>query len=160
MQQDAGHFQCLIGILRWIVELVRVDICCEVSMMSSHLALPNEGHLLRVYHIFAYLKNHHNAEIKFDHTYPVVDLSLFERKDWTTLEISQCLEEILPENLPKARGQGFVIRAFVDAEHATDSMSRKSRTGFLVYVNGALVYWLSKKQTSVETSSFGSEMQE
>ena len=155
--KDAAHYQSLIGVLRWIVELGRVDICCEVSMMSSHLALPREGHLLRVYHIFAYLKKHHNAELVFDPTDPVIDMSLFERKDWTTSEMSQCLKEVLPENLPRARGLGFIIRAFVDADHATDSMTRKSRTGFLVYVNGAPIYWLSKKQTSVETSSFGSE---
>ena len=31
------------------------------------------------------------------------------------------------------------------------------RTGFLIYLNCALVYWWSKKQTSVESSSFGSE---
>jgi hypothetical protein len=36
----AAYFQSLIGVLRWMVELGRVDICCEVSMMSSHLALP------------------------------------------------------------------------------------------------------------------------
>ena len=154
---ESAHYQSLIGILRWIVELGRVDICCEVSMMSSHLALPREGHLLRVYHIFAYLKRHHNAEMVFDPTDPVIDLSAFERKDWTTSEMSQCLEEVLPDNLPTPRGLGFTMRAFVDADHATDSMTRKSRTGFLVYLNSAPIYWLSKKQTSVETSSFGSE---
>ena len=42
---DAAYYQSLIGILRWIVELGRVDVCLEVSMMSSHLALPREGHL-------------------------------------------------------------------------------------------------------------------
>ena len=36
-------------------------------------------------------------------------------------------------------------------------MTRKSRTGFLVFLNSALINWLSKKQTSVEASSFGSE---
>ena len=35
---DASYYQSLIGILRWIVELGRVDVCLEVSMMSSHLA--------------------------------------------------------------------------------------------------------------------------
>ena len=38
--QDASYFQLLIGILRWIVELGWVDICLEVSMLSSHLVLP------------------------------------------------------------------------------------------------------------------------
>jgi hypothetical protein len=42
---EAAHYQSLIGILRWIVELGRVDICLEVSMMSSYLILPREGHL-------------------------------------------------------------------------------------------------------------------
>ena len=37
---DASYYQSLIGVLRWIVELGRVDICCEVSMLSSCLALP------------------------------------------------------------------------------------------------------------------------
>ena len=45
---EAAYYQSLIGILRWMVELGRVDICLEVSMMSSHLALPREGHLEQV----------------------------------------------------------------------------------------------------------------
>ena len=35
----ASNYQSLIGVLRWIVELGRVDICLEVSLLSSHLAL-------------------------------------------------------------------------------------------------------------------------
>ena len=42
--EDSSYYQSLIGTLRWMVELGRVDICLEVSMMSSHLALPREGH--------------------------------------------------------------------------------------------------------------------
>ena len=53
---DAAYYQLLVGILRWIVELGRVDIFLEVSLMSSHLALPREGHLDKLFHIFAYLK--------------------------------------------------------------------------------------------------------
>ena len=30
---EASYFQSLIGILRWIFELGRIDIHCEVSMM-------------------------------------------------------------------------------------------------------------------------------
>ena len=83
---DGAYYQSLIGILRWMVELGRVDICCEVSMMSSHLALPREGHLYELYHIFGYLKKHHNSEIVFDPSDPVVDESLFDKKDWTASE--------------------------------------------------------------------------
>ena len=49
------------------------------------------------------------------------------------------------------------MRAKVDADHAGDTMTQRSRTGFLVFLNSALVHWMSKKQTSVESGSFGSE---
>jgi hypothetical protein len=48
---DAANYQSLIGVLRWIVEIGRVDICVEVSMLSSCLAMPREGHLEKVFHI-------------------------------------------------------------------------------------------------------------
>ena len=51
--EDASHYQSLIGILQWMVELGRVDICTEVSMVSSHLALPRKGHLEALMHLFA-----------------------------------------------------------------------------------------------------------
>mgnify|MGYP003331585170 FL=1 len=65
-QRYASYFQSLIGVLRWIVELGRVDVCLECSLLSSHLALPREGHLEQLLHIFAYLQCHHNAELAFD----------------------------------------------------------------------------------------------
>ena len=39
-EDEYSYYQSLIGVLRWIVELGRVDICCKVSMLSSHLELP------------------------------------------------------------------------------------------------------------------------
>ena len=154
--EDAAYFQSLIGILRWMVELGRVDICLEVSAMSSHLALPREGHLEQLYHIFAYLKMNHNSEMVFDPSDPDIDPELFKRQDWEATEFGE-LEEELPANCPEARGFGFIMTAYVDADHASDTITRRSRTGFIVYVQNSPIYWLSKKQNSIETSSFGSE---
>jgi len=64
--EDAAYYQSLIGVLRWMVEMGRVNICCEISMMSSCIALPREGHLQQLYHVFSYLKVYHNARIVFD----------------------------------------------------------------------------------------------
>lgn len=154
----AAYYQSLVGILRWIVELGRVDVCLEVSLMSSHLALPREGHLVQLFHIFAYLDKYHNTEMVFDPSDPVIDEAQFERMDWTSSEFSHVeRREEIPANMPEARGLGFTISAKVDADHASDTTTRRSRTGFFVFINSALVYWMSKKQTSVETSSFGSE---
>ena len=44
---EAAYYMSLIGILRWIVELGRIDITGEVSKISSHIFLPHEGHLDR-----------------------------------------------------------------------------------------------------------------
>ena len=59
--------------------------------------------------------------------------------------------------MPQARGLGFIMHAKVDAVHASVTMTMRSRTRFLVYLNCAPIYWWSKKQNSVESSSFGSE---
>ena len=76
---EAAYYQSLIGILRWIVELGRVDITCEVSMMASMMALPRSGHLHQLFHIFVYLKQRHNSEMIFDPTLPNFDESLFPK---------------------------------------------------------------------------------
>ena len=76
--QRASYYQSLIGILRWIVELGRVDITCEVSMMASCMALPREGHLKQLFHMFSYLKNKHNSEMVFDLTPKL--MRIFSRK--------------------------------------------------------------------------------
>ena len=101
--QDATYYQSLIGVLRWMVELGRVDICLEVLMMSSHLALSRVGHLDQVYHIFAYLKKYHNTELVFDPSDPMVDESTFDRKDWASSEFGHLLDERkeLPPNMPQ-----------------------------------------------------------
>ena len=66
-------------------------------------------------------------------------------------------KEEIPSNMPEPRGLGFTMCAKVDADHASDTITRCSRMGFLVYLNCALIYWWSKKQNSMESLSFGSE---
>ena len=49
-------------------------------------------------------------------------------------------KEEIPSNMPELRGLGFIMCAKVDADHASDTMTRCSRTGFLVYLNCAPIY--------------------
>ena len=42
------YYQSLIGVLRWICELGRVDILVAVSMLSRYVVSPREGHLQQV----------------------------------------------------------------------------------------------------------------
>jgi hypothetical protein len=47
----SSFYQHLIGVMRWMVELGRIDIATEVSMLSSYLACPCEGHLENALHV-------------------------------------------------------------------------------------------------------------
>ena len=143
-----------------MVELGHVDITTEVSMVSSCLALPREGHLKQLFRMFSYLEKQHNSEMVFDHIVPDVDYAEFPKQDWDNTVYANergKLKEEVPTNLPTPLGKGFVMRVFVDSDHAGDQITRRSQTGFIVYLNNALIYWTLKKQTTVETSSFGSE---
>eukprot|EP00957_Ditylum_brightwellii_P176559 13446982-Ditylum_brightwellii.AAC.1 len=126
-------------------------------MMSSHLAMPREGHMVEVIRIFAHLRKYHNTELVFDTSNPVVVEIVFEQRDWTSSEFGHVQgEEDIP-NMPESRSIGFVMRSKVNADHADDTITRQSRTGFIIYLNSALIYLMSKKQTSIETSLFGSK---
>jgi len=57
------------------IELGRVDIATEVSLLSSHLALPRAGHLQQAYHIFGYLKAKPTKTLAFDTQHPDIDES-------------------------------------------------------------------------------------
>ena len=59
--------------------------------------------------------------------------------------------------MPKPFGPSMTMGVYVDADHAGDSLTQLSRTGFIVFLNGGPIYWSSKKQTSCETSTYGSE---
>ena len=69
----ASYYMSLIGILGWIAELGRFDICLEVSMISSHMAMPLQGKLDQVISIFGHFKKYHNTEMVFDPSNPVID---------------------------------------------------------------------------------------
>ena len=110
-----------------------------------------------VYSIFAYLSNHTKAPMSFDPAYPKINLEDFPSTDWTQSIYGEVSEE-LPHNMPEPRGMPVQVACFVDADHAEDKSNRRSQTGFVIYVNNAPIDWFSKKQATVESSTFGSEL--
>jgi hypothetical protein len=44
-----------------MVELGRIEIATEYSMLSSYLACPHEGHLENALHVMGYLRLKHNS---------------------------------------------------------------------------------------------------
>ncbi len=70
-------YQHLIGVMWWMVELGCINIATKVSLLSSHLAYPCEGHLETALHIMSYLQQKHNTRLIFDPTYPEIDMRMF-----------------------------------------------------------------------------------
>ena len=49
------------------------------------------------------------------------------------------------------------MRLFVDSDHAGELRTRRSRTGFFIFMNIAPIVWYSRKQSTIETSVFDAE---
>lgn len=150
-----NYYQGLIGILRWICELGRLDILTPISMLSRYLVQAREGHLEQCFHVFAYLKSHDRSTMVFDDTEPDFDGSAFRKCDWS--EFYPDAKEAIPTDVPEARGKSVVMSCFVDADHAGCRVTRRSHTGVIIFVNRAPIMWFSKRQNTVESSTFGSE---
>ena len=97
------RYQELIRILCWVVELGRVDILMETSMMSTHLAMLGQGHLEQVHHIFGYLKERPKQTLFFYSQHPERDKSSFTNNDW--YDFYRDAEEPVPGDMPAPRGQ-------------------------------------------------------
>ena len=109
-----------------------------------------------MYHIFAYLKGKHNAELVLDPSYVEFKDDEFIKQNWANSPYG-VRELPLPSDAPIPLGLSFRIIAYVDADHAGDLKTRRSRTGLVIFLNKFPIYWMSKRQMSVETSSYGSE---
>jgi len=159
-EEEGSQCHQRIGVLRWAVELGRVDICTEVSMMAAHCAMLRKGHLDAVWHMFAYLKRHDRSKMVFDSRSPTFSVKTNElpMPDW--LDFYKDMKEQVPHeghDAPEPRGQSVELTVFVDTDHTGDTVTRRSRTRIFLFIQNAPIVWFSKKQTSIKTSSFGSE---
>ena len=111
--------------------------------MSLHVVLPREGHLDRHFHMFAHLKYKQNTTLVFDHMHPTINYEDFPVYDWT--KFSGDVKEILPPNAPLARGKIFDMMCYVDVDLAGNKITRWSRTGLIIFLNQAPIYWFSNK---------------
>jgi len=49
------------------------------------------------------------------------------------------------------------MECWCDADHATNKVTRRSYSGIYITINGVPIVWYSKRQNTVESSTFGSE---
>ena len=138
------------------MEIGRIEMFLETSLMSEHLAMPIIGHLEQVIHIFGYLKQNSKKKIAFDPEHPQIDERRFYKYDW--YYFYRDAKEAIPGDMPKPRGNSMSTHCFVDANYAGNMVTRRNQTGILLFWNRSPIIWHSKQQNTVETSTFGSEI--
>ena len=154
--ENISKYRALIGSGNWVVTLGRFDVAYAVSTMARYCMAPREGHLIAMKRVFGYLRTFPNGELlvnprPFKYPKPKSD-----ETNWT--EFYPDAEEELPPDQPTPLPTKAQITIYVDADHAHDTVTRRSVTGIMVFVNKTLVRYISKRQKTVETSSYGSEL--
>jgi hypothetical protein len=159
---DEGHrhYQMLIGMLNWIVCIGRMDVAFATASLSRFSACPRKGHMDRAMRVFGYLKKYRNRRIVIDSRDPI----RVGGKDALDLDFPEMFKEAYPDaaeeidsKVPEALIDELEITAFVDSDHAHDKLTRRSITGLLIIVGRTPVYFMSRRQGAISTSTYGAE---
>ena len=158
---EGGHhkFRSMIGCANWLITLGRFDIAYSVNSFSRHSMAPRQGHLNGIIRVFGYLKKHWGARIMIDPNYPKHSVyPTPECDNWK--EFYPDAEEHISNEVDTPTPKGLPVRftCFKDADHAHDILTRRSVTGILLLVMNTPVKWISKRQKTVETSTYRSEL--
>ena len=160
MELDADgikKYQSLIGALQWCVTLGRFDIACALMTLSRFRVNPRVGHMERAKHICGYLRKMDDAAIRIRTGIPHNEESYTPpNHDWMYSVYDPATEEVDPMD---PQPKGYVVRTttFVDANLQHCKVTGKSATGILHFLNQTPIDWFSKRQGTVETSTYGSE---
>ena len=92
----------------------------------------------------------------FDTAVPDVSEGRYMKCDWS--EFYPDAKKVIPADAPEPLGVPVVMSRFVDTDHAGCKATQRSHTGVIIFLNNAPILWFSKRQTTVETSTFGSEI--
>jgi hypothetical protein len=83
---------------------------------------------------------YHNSRVVFDPTYPYVDMGDFIKTELKSMYGD--VKEMIPPDASVPRGKEVNLRLFVDSDHASEQITRRSRTGYVIYLNMTPIVWL------------------
>jgi hypothetical protein len=153
-------YQMLIGMLNWIVGIGRFDIAHATNQLARFSSCPREGHMKRALRVFGYLRRRKNRRILIDSRDPIIAGVDFSGGDKLAGEMGKeypGAAEMIDSSAPPPLAEELAITCFVDADHGTDKTTRRSVTGIVILVGRTPVFYLSKRQGSVETSTYSAE---
>ncbi len=119
---------------------------------------PREGHFEALKHLFGYLSAYRQGQIVIDPGKAKIreEATVSTGHSWSEFYSDAC--EDIPEDMLPPKGAMAHLTCYVDADHARDQVTRRSVTGIVLLLNNTPLTWLSKRQKTVETSTYGSEL--
>ena len=146
----------LVGSANWMVTLGWCDIAYAMNTMVHFGMKPRDGHLKAMKCIYGYIKMHPQGHTPLDASFH--DWSPYDIQEYDWNEFYPDAKEELPPDMPDPRGKVAQIMVYKDADHAHDQVTYHSVTGILLFVNNTVMTWVSKRQKTVKTSMYGSEL--
>jgi len=126
---DQLFYQSCIGTLLYLSGWTRPDISYTVSELSKHVINPGVEHHDALMYLVGYVKRTMNMKITYGR----------EPREGIDFGINE-------------------LGGYVDASFAGDHDTRKSKTGFVMFLNGGPVSWKAKDQSIVALSTTDSEI--
>ncbi len=153
---NAAIYRSITGSINWLVTLGRFDLAYANSTMSRYNMQPREGHMKQAKRMLGYVKAFNKGKLLFDTNFPNHADLAFVKQNWD--EFYPGIKEELPPDMLESKGKPVRITVYVDADHAHDVVTRRSVSGMILFLNNTPIRWVSKRQKTVETSTYGSEL--
>ena len=116
--QAHTKYRAIVGALGWLAQATRPDICQSYSELSKHVQRPGQEHMRAAEHCLKYLAGTPRDGIHYGGRVETDDTGRGSNQLW----------------------------GFVDADFASDEETRRSHTGYCLFLNGGPVSWKSTRQ--------------
>ena len=127
--KEQTEFRSGVGMLLYLLKFSRPDLSNPIREVAKVMDGATQGHLKTLYRLIKFTLETRNKALKM------------EPCDWEFTD-----GEII-----------WMLQAYSDSDWAKDTETRRSVTGYIVYLNGCAVLWKSKLQRNVTLSSSESE---
>ena len=152
----------MIGMGQWLIALGRVDIHHAISTLARYSHIATHNHFDDLVRVFEYLNKYPERHLEIRDE----NLDFSDYTDGIDYEqIRKGMSAYYPEaesiwdpKWPEPKGEPVQIRVSVDADHATDQKTRRSKTGIFIFIGCNLYKSVSKMQKTVADSTFSAEI--
>ena len=150
------NYLTMFGQLQWLETLGRFDIYAQDSTISRFMSSPRKEHLERLQMIYGHVLKTKHYSTRYRTEEP--DYSYLPNMKYDRLyTIYGNVQEIIPNNCPKPLGKSVTTTTTLDVNLLHCLATGASLTACLHFCNRISTDLYSKKQSTVEMTTYGSE---